>query len=71
MASNFVMQIRHIPSGDFVEFAPGLRVESQLLEELCDRVQAKGVGVGRTTEHVIADLRAAWQELFFDLKKQV
>lgn len=71
MASDFLMVIRRIPSGQTVEFAPGLAVESQLLDELCDRVRAKGVGVGRTEDHVIADVREAFNELFHDLKKQV
>jgi hypothetical protein len=65
------MQIRHLPSGEYVEFAPGLSVESMILTELCSRVSAKGVGVGRTTNHVIADLDAAFRELFRDLKKQI
>lgn len=71
MASDFVMQIRHIPSGEYVEFAPGSRVESPILEDLCSRVRAKGVGIFRTEDHVIADLQTAFRELFFELKKQV
>lgn len=71
MASDFVLQIRHIHSGEYIEFAPGLAVESQILEELCDRVNAKGVGIGRTSEHVINSIRSSFQELFWDLKKQM
>lgn len=41
------------------------------IDALCARVKAKGVGVGSTTEHVLTDIRAAWQELLHELKARV
>ena len=41
------------------------------IDALCARVKAKGVGVGSTTDHVLSDLRAAWQELLRELKADV
>jgi len=69
--SEFVLRIYHLPSKSFVEWAPGRELESQIVTELCDRAGAKGVGVLRTTAHVQADIKEAFQELFLDLKKRV
>jgi hypothetical protein len=71
MASDFLLRVVHRPSGDYVEWAPGQYIESHLVDELCNRVRAKGVGLGRTTNHVVEDVRAAITELLFELKKQV
>jgi hypothetical protein len=72
MASAFQMQIVELATGHVVHrWAPGLAVETELLDNLCRRVQAKGVGLGRTEAHVIADVRAALEELIYDLKTQV
>lgn len=70
--SDYAMRIIYVPTGETVHsFAPGMDVESQLVTELCDRVSVKGVGLGRTTAHVIDDVRTAFEELLFDLKKRV
>jgi hypothetical protein len=50
---------------------PGDRVETELVDELCARVKAKGVGLGRTEAHVLADLRLAFAELLYELKARV
>lgn len=69
--SEFVMRIVHVPSGKCVEIAPGLAAEMDLLNDLCDRVRAKGVGIGCTEDHVIEDVRAAYRESLMSLKVQV
>lgn len=70
--SNYVLRIVYLPTGETVhQWAPGLAVESQFVAELCDRVRAKGVGVGRTEAHVIADVQTACEQLLFDLKSRV
>lgn len=71
MASEFLMQILHVPTGEVVRWAPGQPVEAQFIEDLVSRVRAKGVGVGRTADHVAMDVRTAVMELLFDLKKLV
>jgi hypothetical protein len=57
--------------GDVVRWGPGLPVETDFIASLCARVQAKGVGVGKSEAHVIADVRAACEELIYDLKAKV
>lgn len=71
MVSDFVLRVIHLPSGKAVEWAPGQQVESQLVDELCSRVTAKGVGVGRTEAQVVAKVREAMTELLHHLKSQV
>jgi hypothetical protein len=71
-ASNYVLRVVNLATGETVhQWTPGLAAESLIVSELCDRVRAKGVGVGKTEEHVIADVRAAIEELLFDLKSRV
>lgn len=69
--SQFVIQVVDRETGDVVEWAPGLKVEKDFVNELCERVAGKGVGVGRTTRHVVADVRVALQELLYTLKANV
>lgn len=71
MASQFAMRIVHLPSGEYVEWAPGQVQEALIVEELVDRVKAKGVGLFRTEAHVLVDVEAAMTELIFDLKSKV
>lgn len=41
------------------------------IDALCERLRAKGIGVGSTTDHVLRDLRESWQELLRELKADV
>lgn len=66
--SEFVMRIVHIPSGKCVDMAPGLAAEMDLLNDLCARVRAKGVGLGCSEDHVVEDVRAAFREALMALK---
>lgn len=60
------------PDGQVVKsWPPGSHVETELISELCERVKAKGVGLGRTEAHVLADLKAAFTEMLYDLKAKV
>jgi hypothetical protein len=63
MASRFRLQVVNLDTGRVVEWAPGQQVERDLVTELCARVAAKGVGVGRSTAHVVEDVRTALQDL--------
>jgi len=71
MASEFKIQVVHASNGMVVEWAPGLSVEKDLETELLARIKAKGVGVGRTSAHVLEDVKAALRELLYELKSQV
>jgi hypothetical protein len=69
--SDFALRIVHLPTNTYVQWAPGRELESIIVTELCDRVGEKGVGLLRDTRHVQDDIRAAFEELFLDLKKRV
>jgi len=71
MASDFLIQVVEKSTGHCVSWAPGLEVEKQFEEELLDRVRAKGVGIGRSTTHVLEDVKLALRELLYDLKSRV
>lgn len=69
--SEFRMQIIHAETGKVVEWMPGREIEGELIESLCAKVRLKGVGLGRTTDHVVNDVRTAFQELLYELKSRV
>lgn len=69
--SDYKLQIVHIGRGTVVEWAPGLLVEQEFVDDLVKRVLAKGVGFGRTEAHVAVDVRAAIEEQLLDLKRMV
>jgi len=69
--SDFLIQVVHRETGRVVAWAPGMDVEKDFIRELGDRVAAKGVGMGRTTEHVVADVKEACAEMLYELKAMV
>lgn len=71
MASEYRLQIVQRDTGKVVEWAPGLAAEVELVENFCARLKAKGVGLGTSEAHVLADARAAFGELLHDLKAQI
>lgn len=71
MASDYRLQIVNHKDEIVHGWAPGLAVEVELIDTLCARVAAKGVGLLRSEEHVIADVRAAFHELLRELKGQI
>lgn len=71
MASKFVIQVVEKATGQVVEWAPGFPVERQFVDDLCNRVEAKKVGFGRTSKQVVAHVRASLEELLHELKSEV
>ena len=69
--SEYQLQVLHVPSGTIVSWAPGFQVERDLVAEICQRVVEKGVGIGRTQAHVIADVKEAVEETFYQIKADV
>ena len=69
--SEYLVQIIHRRDGRVAQWAPGLDIETEFIENLCNRVLAKGVGMLRSEKRVIEAVRQAAQELLFDLKAQV
>lgn len=71
MPSDYVIQVVDTRTGLVAEWAPGLKVERQLITDLSTRVASKGVGIGRTTKHVVQDVQTALIELLHELKSEV
>ena len=71
MASQFRMQVVDLNGEVVKSWPPGRDVECEIIENLKQRVAAKGVGVFRTTDHVVDDVYVAIRELLYDLKVQV
>lgn len=69
--SEFLIQVVHKEDGKVVAWQPGREIELSLIEELRERVRLKGVGLGRTSTHVLNDVVEALQELLHDLKAKV
>ncbi len=65
------MQIVDKQTGDVVSYSPGSVIESELINNIADRAVAKGVGIGRTANHVREDVRAAVYEAIMHLKAQI
>ena len=62
-SSEYRIQIVAKDNMRVIAWAPGMDMERDLIEEICARVKAKGVGSFKTTTHVIEDVRAAIREL--------
>lgn len=71
MTSHFRMQIVDTRTGDVVEWEPGLKVETDFIEDIIVRTRLRGVGLFKTTQHVENDLRVALDEAIFDLKRKI
>ena len=70
--SEYRLRIVHARTGQIVKgWEPGTHIETDLVDELCARTKAKGVGMFRTEAHVLDDIRAAFAEMLYELKKQV
>lgn len=63
--------LAHIQAEPIPHWTDGLPAEDAFLEALCVSIAAKGVGLGRTTAHVLEDVRAAFGEQVHDLKRTV
>jgi hypothetical protein len=68
--SRFVIRIVRA-DGSTVDLRPGGQAEKDFIEDVIIRTHAKGVGWGRTTAHVLTDMRSALMESLFDLKSDI
>lgn len=71
MASDFAMRIIRKATGEYVEWAPGDPIETMVVDALIERCRNKGVGLMRTEAHVLADVRAAAEDVLLALKGYV
>jgi hypothetical protein len=71
MASRYLMQIVDRDTGDVVRYEPGQVVESDFVEDCVEQIVRLGVGLGRTTDHVAADIRRGIEDAIYALKRQV
>lgn len=71
MLSPYVIQVANRVDGKVAEWAPGLKVEQDLVNDIVDRCRAKGVGFLRTEAKVLAAVRDAIEESIYDLKAKI
>jgi hypothetical protein len=71
VASDYRLRIVYEPTGEYVEWIPGSRIESDVVEELALRVSLANVGLMTTRAQVVAVVRSVMQDVLHDLKKQV
>lgn len=65
------MQIVDKQTGEVVSYSPGSVIESELINNIADRTVARGVGIGRTANHVREDVKAAVHDAIMHLKSQI
>jgi hypothetical protein len=71
MYSDYLMQVVDKLHNEVVQFEPGLSVEVNFIDDCVTRAIAKGVGIGRTSNHVAQDIRDAIEEAIYELKRKV
>lgn len=69
--SDYRMQIFHIPSNSLVAWKPGADLETDLIDDLCERLKLRGVGLFKGEAKVLALVREELADVIFDLKKKV
>jgi hypothetical protein len=52
-------------------WTPGSPTEAAFVDTLCQRIAESGVGIGRTTAHVLTDVRASFEAQVRELKRRV
>jgi hypothetical protein len=70
MASNYRLQIVDIRDGEVVRWKAGAPIESDLVQELCDRLQKKGVGWFRSEAKVLEAVKSEFSGVVWDLKSK-
>jgi hypothetical protein len=71
MASDYRLQIVRRDGALVYTMEPGGKAERDIVEDLVARVKAKGIGAGRSEKHVLGAVRAAFDELMYDLKATI
>lgn len=71
MASRYLMQVVDRQTGEIVQFEPGQVVETDFVTDCVAQVVRLGVGLGRTSDHVAADVRQGIEEAILALKLKV
>lgn len=68
--SKFLICITRVDQ-DPVFLYPGAKGERDLKADIGSRLLAKGVGIGKTQAHVLADFFTAFDEAMADIKSEV
>jgi len=69
--SDYRLQIVHASDGRVVSWRPGREIEVDLIEALCSRLSARGVGVFKSQVQVLDAVREEFAELLLLLKGRV
>jgi hypothetical protein len=70
-SSHYLLQIVDRWSGEVVQLEPGMSAEIDFVEACVARTGSLGVGVGRSTQHVMKDVQTAIELTILDLKGKV
>lgn len=66
--SHYRLQIVDIRDGSIVRWKAGAPIETDLVDELCTRLQKEGVGVFRSQAKVLAAVKSTFASMIWDLK---
>ncbi len=69
--SDFRLQIIHADDGRIAVWRPGIHIETDLIEDLCARLEKRGVGLFTSEAKVLAAVRTELAGAIFDLKAKV
>lgn len=69
--SNFRMQVVNSKTGDIVQWRPGFPVEVDIVEDVCEKLSKRGVGLFRSQARVLQAVRECFAESLLELKKKV
>ena len=69
--SDFRLQIVHADDGRIATWRPGIHIETDLIEDLCIRLQKRGVGWFTSEAKVLTAVREELAGLIFELKAKV
>ena len=69
--SDYRLQIVHSSDGRVVTWRPGHEIETDLIDALCARLKARGVGIFTSEARVLSSVKEEFGGLLFDLKRKV
>lgn len=65
------MQIAYAKTGDIVTWRPGAAVETDIVQELVERLRKRGVGLFTSEATVLKAVEEELAEVILDLKRKI
>lgn len=69
--SDYQISVVHAVDGRVAVWRPGSPIETDMIDDLCTRLAARGVGVFATEAKVLQAVREEFAALLYDLKRKV